>query len=615
MRSCLTHALTVLATTASAAWGPTLHAQRPAPAERSAPVSNLQYEVAFTRVGARTRTLHVTTRLSTAGKEPVLLSLPAWTPGAYELSYFARQVLDFRVTGDGKARRWDKLDFDTWRIHPEGARELTIEFDYRADSLDNAMAWSRDDFAFFNGTNVFLYPEGRELTFGASVAIRTEPEWKVATGMPTAGTPTSAPRSFAARNYHELVDMPFFVGAFDVDSQQVQGRWVRLASYPSGGLAGAARSTFWNEVQRMIPPMADAMGDVPFERYTILTVFDSSSAGGSALEHANSHLGIYTPYIIGNTALPSITAHEIFHAWNVKLLRPADMVPYRYDRAQPTPWLWVSEGITDYYADLALVRGGIVDSTGFVGMTNAKIEEIAQLPPVALEDASLSTWVHPVDGTAYIYYPKGSLAGFMLDVLIRDATDNAAGLDQVMRELYRTTAKAGRGFTAQEWWSTVTRVARGKSFTDFNARYIDGREPFPWGTVLPLAGLKVRVDSMREPRIGVLTAMDSTGRGVVVTDVEPGGAAEAAGVRAGDGLVSIGDIPVSEGFGPRFRARYGRADGQAIPVKVLRGGRELTLQLTVRMEVSTSQRIVFDASASPRARRVRRGILTGRVDP
>jgi predicted metalloprotease with PDZ domain len=281
----------------------------------------------------------------------------------------------------------------------------------------------------------------------------------------------------------------------------------------------------------------------------------------------------------------------------------------------PTTWLWVSEGITDYYADLALVRGGIVDSTGFVGMTHAKIEEIAALPPVALEDASLSTWVHPVDGTAYIYYPKGSLAGFMLDVLIRDATDNAAGLDQVMRELYRTTTKAGRGFTAQDWWGAVTRTARGKSFTDFNARYIDGREPFPWGTILPLAGLKMRVDSLREPRIGVLTAMDSTGRGVVVTDVEPKGAAEAAGIRAGDGLVSIGEIPVSEGFGPRFRARYGRADGQSIPVTIRRGGRELTLSLTVRMEISTSQRIIFDPAASPKARRVRRGILTGRLDP
>ncbi len=580
----------------------------PRAAEVSAPVTDLRYEVAFTRATSATRSLKVTTRFAVAGRDPILLSLPAWTPGAYELSFFARNVSAFDVSGDGKALRWDKLDYDTWRIVPDGARAIVVSFTFAADSLDNAMAWARDDFAFFNGTNLFLYPEGRDPGFGATVTVTTEPEWKVTTGMPATGA-----RSYSARNYHDLVDMPFFVGAFDVDSQQVQEKWVRVASYPEQALGGDARRTFWEQVQRMFPPMIDAMGEAPFDTYTILTVFDSSSNGGSALEHANSHMGIYTPFIIGNTALPSITAHEIFHLWNVKRMRPADMVPYRYDRAMPTTWLWVSEGITDYYADLALVRGGVIDSSGFVGLTTGKIGEVGAAPAVALEDASLSTWIHPKDGSGYLYYPKGSLAGFMLDVLIRDASNNAAGLDDVMREVYQKTYKAGRGFTAQDWWGAVTRAAKGKSFTDFNARYIDGREPFPWSAVLPLAGIKLKVDSLREPRIGVFTAMDSSGR-VVVTQLEPQGAAALAGVKPGDELVSIGDIPVTEGFGPRFRARYGRAEGQSIPVKVRRGGLEVALTLTVRMEVSTSERIIFDAAASPKARRVRRGIMTGQVD-
>ena len=104
--------------------------------------------------------------------------------------------------------------------------------------------------------------------------------------------------------------------------------------------------------------------------------------------------------------LPSITAHEMFHSWNVKRLRPAEMVPYRYDLAQPTVWLWVSEGITDYYADLTLVRSGIVDSAAFFDETGDKIANVKQTVPVALEDASLSTWIHPTDGTGYIYYPR-----------------------------------------------------------------------------------------------------------------------------------------------------------------------------------------------------------------
>ena len=144
----------------------------------------------------------------------------------------------------------------------------------------------------------------------------------------------------------------------------------------------------------------------------------------------------------------------------MKRLRPADLWPYRYDAPQPTAWLWVSEGITDYYADLAEVRGGLVADTGFYGLTAGKMNEVEAAGPVALEDASLNTWVHPVDGTAYIYYPKGSLAGFMLDVMIREASDNRRSLDDVMRDLYRTTYKLGRGFTSDDWWRDRYRQLR-----------------------------------------------------------------------------------------------------------------------------------------------------------
>ena len=121
----------------------------------------------------------------------------------------------------------------------------------------------------------------------------------------------------------------------------------------------------------------------------------------------------------------------------------------------------------------------MIDEKGFYALTAEKMNEVMNTTPVSLEDASLNTWVHPVDGTAYIYYPKGSLAGLMLDVMIRDASDNKRSLDDVMRGLYESTYKHGRGFTPAEWWSAVTSAAGGKSFASFNARYIDGREPFP----------------------------------------------------------------------------------------------------------------------------------------
>jgi predicted metalloprotease with PDZ domain len=313
--------------------------------------------------------------------------------------------------------------------------------------------------------------------------------------------------------------------------------------------------------------------------------------------------------MLGTPVLPSLYAHEIFHAWNVKRLRPQDLWPYHYDQEQPTTLLWVSEGITDYYADLAEVRGGVVDQAGFFKLTSEKINEVNGLTPVALEDASLSTWVHPVDGTGYIYYPKGSLAGFMIDIMIRDASDNTKSLDTVMRELYTSTYKQGKGFTSDDWWSAVQRAAGGKSFADFYAKYIDGREAFPWDELLPKAGIKPVWD--RAPRMGVSSFQSPAG--IVVTSLEPGGAAELAGIKVGDVLVTVGDIAVEDlNFGSNYRLRYANAtEGMTIPIVVMRGGQKVTLSGKV-MFANTGMHLEADPAASAKAKRILTGILTGK---
>jgi predicted metalloprotease with PDZ domain len=584
-------------------------AQRAA-APASAPIRNVRYEITFDSTTAQSRTIRVAMDFDVAGPGPVLLSLPAWTPGAYELSFFARWVSNFNPRSGDRALAWDKLDYDTWRVQPARAGSVTVRFDYLADTLDNAMAWARPDFALFNGTNVLPYPEGRGTDFPATVTVRTQPGWLVATGMQTV---PQQPGTYREGNYHDLVDKPFFVGRMDYDSTRVAGTWTRLATYPAGSLTGEARAQMWDEIGKMIPAEAAVFQETPWPHYTVMMIFDSSYGGGSALEHTNSHVGIYSPQFIGNPILASITAHEIFHAWNVKRLRPADMVPYRYDRSEPTPWLWVSEGITDYYADLAVLRGGIIDSAQFLAMTAEKIAKVSEVAPTALEDASLSTWIHPTDGSGYLYYPKGSLAGFLLDVLIRDASDNRRSLDDVMRELYRSTYKAGRGFTGAEWWRAVSRSAGGKSFNDFAARYVDGRMPYPWTQVLPLAGIRAVADTMHEARLGIATALDSTG-GIVIREVQPGSAADEAGVKSGDVLLRLGGIAVTDStFGEQFRARFGREDGQPLPIEVRRDGRDVALNGKVRLVARVETRLTVDSTASGKAARVRAGIFRGRT--
>jgi predicted metalloprotease with PDZ domain len=581
------------------------YSNRPTSDSVSAPIRDVRYDVTFMRSNGQQRAIDVAMSFNTAGTSPVLLSLPAWTPGAYEISNFSRWVVEFAVTGDGnKPLTWDKLDYDTWRIRPAGAKALRVSFRYVADTLDNAMAWARPDFVLFNGTNLFFYAEGQPLEMPATVAIHTEADWRVATGMSSA----TQPRTFTATNYHDLVDMPFFVGHFDLDSARVAEKWIRLATYPAGAINAQVRSTAWDQLKRVIPPETTVFGEIPWETYTVMEIVDSSYAGASGLEHQSSHVDVLAPSYVGSEFQPSLYAHEIFHSWNVKRLRPAEMWPYQYSHPQPTPWLWVSEGITDYYADLAEVRGGVVDERGFYGLAAEKINEVMNAMPVSLEDASVNTWVHPIDGTEYLYYPKGSLAGFVLDIMIRDASDNKHSLDDVMRGLYLSDYKHGRGFTATDWWNAVSAAANGKSFTQFNARYVDGREPFPWDSILPIAGMRTRQE--RVPRLGVMTQPDPSG--VMVANVQEGSSAAMAGVKPGDYLVSVGDIPVEDQqFGAKMRAKYGASvEGSPLQIKVRRGAEMVVLP--GKLQFAPGDVVVeADPAAKPKAVRIRTGILKG----
>ena len=305
---------------------------------------------------------------------------------------------------------WDKLDYDTWRIQPAGAKSVSVRFDYLADTLDNAMAWARPELravqrhqrpALSGGPGPRLPRDGGDQD-RAILARRHR----------HAGVPQQA-GTYREGNYHDLVDKPFFVGRIDYDSTQVAGAWTRLATYPAGTAHGPGAGEAVGPDRQDDPGRG---GGVPGDAVAALHGHDdlrlALTAAAARWSTPTRTSASTAPRSIGNPILASITAHEIFHAWNVKRLRPADMVPYRYDRTEPTVWLWVSEGITDYYADLALLRGGIVDRRSVSWpQRRTRSRRCAAAPPTALEDASLSTWIHPTDGSQYLYYPKGRSPG------------------------------------------------------------------------------------------------------------------------------------------------------------------------------------------------------------
>lgn len=573
---------------------------------RSVPLDDVRVEIHAGR--EQLAASHVDVTMHATLREPgaVLLSMAAWTPGAYDVANYARGVSDFTAEAGGQPLTWDKLDPDTWRIRVSAAGTLTLRYRVRTDELDVAGSWSDGgDFAFFNPTNLLLYAEGRPET-PVRVTVRTEPDWRVATGM----TPDDSTHRYRAADAHDLLDHPFFVGRFDLDSARVADRWMRLATWPVGSVAGPRRAALWDALTRSVEPLATVFGEVPWRSYTVLQVAHPEVGGMAALEHAESELALVGTPFLDEPFVPSIHAHEIAHAWNVKRLRPADLWPYRYDAPQPTPWLWVSEGITDYYADLALVRSGLIDEAQFLETTLGKITSVEDRPATALEDASLQTWLGMRDATGDLYYDKGSLAGFALDILIRDASDNRSSLDAVMRELYERAYKAGRGFTHDDFWNAVARATRGRAWGDFERRYIDGREPYPWARWLSLGGWRLVEELITEPRLGVL--LRSHPDGVMVTGLDPDGMAARAGVELGDVLVTIGDVATTDpAFGRRWREVWGTRPGAQLPLVVLRGDTRMPLTASVELDSRLDRRIEPDPAASSRARRIRTGILQG----
>lgn len=575
----------------------------------SAPVTDLRYEVIAGPEQVQTGHLEVVGRFRVSSTSPVLLSMPAWTPGAYEIANYARNVSDFGASQDGAALRWDKTDPDTWRIVPRRAGTVELRYRVRADTLDVAGSWTAEAFAFFNGTNVFLAVEGR-LDTSTRVVVRTDPAWRVATGM----TPDDSTNRFRATDFHDLVDHPVFLGRFDLDSAIVGGRWMRLATWPAGSVDGSRRVAYWDALSRSVDVLATVFGEVPWASYTVLQVATEDFPGMSALEHSESELALVGAAYLDEPFVLGVHAHELAHAWNVKRLRPADLVPYRYEAPQPTAWLWLSEGITDYYADLALTRSGLVDEAGFLETTLGKIESVERRPPTALEDASLQAWLDMRDGTGDLYYDKGSLAGLALDILIRDASDNVRSLDHVMRELYERTYKRGRGFTHDDVWNAVARATGGRAWGDFERRYIDGRDPMPWSEWLTKGGWRLVSDSVAEPRLGVLLRADP--RGVLVTAFDPDGAAGKAGIELGDVIAAIGgQSTLDPDFGRRWRSFWGQRPGAALPLTVIRDDTRVELTARVELETRVERRIEPDPSANARARRVRSGILNGTPRP
>ena len=557
---------------------------------------------------------HVAAEFPTNGKDTLFVSLPAWSPGNYEIQNYARYLHGF-VAKNSSAQPlyWDRADKDTWRVATGRSDRVTVEFDYSSDTIDLSIARTAQDFAQFLGTNLFMFEEG-QLARPAEVRFRLPAGWQVTTALkgPTSGV-------YRAGDYHELADAMTFVGRYSLDSLQADGKWIRIAVWPAADYTAAVARNLRNGVAKMAPVQNRIMGEAPYDVYTVFfNVIHGPIDFGGGLEHSSSQydimpaLGFADPFgNLGDFMYP-LLSHEFFHLWNVKRIRPAEMWPYDYHAEQYTPLLWWSEGVTDYYADLTNLRSGLWNPDQFLANTVRNIKQSDDTPePWSVEDGSEATWIHEVYvNSSQLYYPKGSLLGFLLDISIRDATDNAHNLDQVMRALYTRYYRQSKGFLTADLLNEL-RTAGMPDVDAFYRRYIDGRDSLPYETIFAKAGLVFHRQVVTSPFVGILA--NPTPSGMVVQQVTPKSSAEAAGVQPGDVLTNVGGIPVTvdQDWGGAFRTRFRGKAGQPLTILVQRDGRALTLTSTVQEHATSSVSLERAPHPTPKQAKIWQGLASG----
>lgn len=506
------------------------------------------------------------------------LSLPTWIPGSYLVREFARHVVRISARGGARPLALHKIDKNTWVTAPaRGILRVECEvyaFDpsVRAAYLDTARG-------FFNGPSVFLRVHGREdrrhevdILPPRGAQYRS---WHVATAMRSESARRDGFGTYAADNYHELIDHPVEMGTFSLATFQAAG--VRHDVAISGRQA-ADMNRLRRDLRKLCAAHIAFWGEAPVRRYLFL--INAVGTGYGGLEHRAS-----TALITARDDLPrpglrepdegyrtflGLASHEYFHAWNVKRITPQAFAPHDLDRENYTRLLWAFEGITSYYDDLLLRRAGLISPQAYLETLGRTITQVLRAPgrrKQTVAESSFDAWIkyyrqdENAPNSIVSYYQKGSLIALCLDLLIRERTGGRRSLDHVMRALWRRFGRRGIG-VPEDGVEQVAEQVSGLRLKGFFDRALRSTADLPLARLLATVGVRM---SLRRPEsltdrggkastrsdaelaarahLGIRTRNE--GADLVISHALDGGAAQLAGLSAGDVLVAIDGIRVN----------------------------------------------------------------------
>jgi predicted metalloprotease with PDZ domain len=421
--------------------------------------------------------------------------------------------------------------------------------------------------------------------------------------------------AFKAESYDRLVDTPVHLSEFEETSFEHGGRRIRIVLHSPA--EEHSLEELRQEAEQIVAAATDLMGDAPFPSYTF--VYHFADDGGGGMEYRNG-TSIYAPAKCRNCGVAELTAHEFFHLWNVKRIRPRSLEPVDFTQPNVTPSLWFSEGVTSTYGVFLRLRSGLLSREKFLEHLTRLIYDYESRPASreqSAEESSIEAWLerYPDYGRSdrsVSYYLKGEIIGYLLDLLIRHKTANQRSLDDVMRLLNREYAQQGRAFEDTE---AIERAVSGVVGSDVSSAFHDlvrSAAPIDWNRYLGFAGYRLQPRQQDRLEVG-LQLTNVLGVGVIVSAVEAGTPAEEAGFRAGDQVLRLdGRDVVSASAGNQG---FSEAAGGAVLVVIQRDGALQALSIRPRTTRDTFYRMIEVERASAPQLAVRRGWLQRETDP
>lgn len=537
-------------------------------------------EFTFDIAHSQRQYIHIKARLNAPNDETIIY-FPAWRPGRYELGDFAKNVNDFCVFNEqNQLLIFHKKNKNTWVVSTKDCSEITVHYDYYAAELNAGSTFLDEKQLYVNPVNCCLFSD-EEKDLPIKVTLNIPKEWKIAHSLIVENN------EFIAMNYDELADSPF------ICSSQLQHQSYKVQNTVFHVWFNGEVKPDWKRViddfKSFTAVQIKKYTEFPVEEYHFLfQILPYKAYHG--VEHCKSTVISFGPgYAIFEdlyTEFLGVSSHELYHSWNVKSIRPIEMMPYDFKNENYSELGYIAEGVTTYMGDLMLFRSGVFDKRQYLKEMSAQIQKHADnfgRLHYSVAQSSFDTWldgyIPGAPGRKVSIYTEGCLLAFILDVRILKKTNNQFGIDEVMRQLYFNYAKHGKGISDKDYQKTIEKVI-GESVQSFFDDYVHGTNSY-----FPLLEesfnflgltLKSKPDkSFFAVKLGA-KIIDQSGK-MIITSIFPSGLIDNAGGMLGDEICAINGIKV-EGNADEW-ANYFKE--KSLTLLISRGNRILELNVAI----------------------------------